>query len=87
MTLEICCMVFLLFSLDKHVIHVDFHCVYDLLLKDLVDELLVRYPCILKSEGHDFVAVRTSVNDKGCCFHVWLVHIYLVVSGVSIDEA
>lgn len=44
--LEMHYMVLPLFILNDHVVHVDFHRVFNLLLKDSVDESLVYYPLL-----------------------------------------
>ncbi len=60
----------------KHVVHVHFHVLANLLLEDLFDEALVSRHCIFLAKGHYLVAVEASASEKGC---------FLLVFGCLLD--
>lgn len=62
---------------DEHVVHISFHIVAQLLLKDMVDQPLVGWPGVFQPEGHDFVAIHKVVYVKGYCVFIGRVHLDL----------
>lgn len=72
------------FTFDNHVVDICLN--PHLPTKHLVNLSLVSGSCVLKSEWHYFVAIRLSVNGKGCVLSVFRGHAYLIVSQESIHE-
>ena len=73
--------------LDEHVIHVDLHCLANLLLEHHVDEMLIGRSDILKTERHDFIIIQPAVCNEGSVFLVGDMHQNLVIPGIGIHEA
>ena len=73
--------------LDDHVIHIYFNISSDQLFKYSVNQSLVCSACIFKAKGHDPIA-KIDIFSYECHFLLVLnVHLDLVVSRVSIQEA
>lgn len=70
MIVEVRHVVLLFFALDYHVICVNFHCVSNFFFEDSFDKSLGCCPRIFQSKGHNLVTISTSIDDKGCRFHV-----------------
>ena len=79
-------MLSLIQALHQHVIHIDFHVLFNLWTKHMVNQPLICCPCVLQTEGHHFVTKQALTGDKGCLLLVCLVHLYLIVFGESIHK-
>ena len=71
----------------QHIVYIYFHVPSYLSLEHFVHKPLVRCPCILQTEGHNFVVIQASIGDKRGLFLIFRVHEDLVVIGECIHEA
>ena len=60
-------------TLNNHIVNVDFHLFAYKVLKDFIDESLIRGPGVLKSKRHDIVIEQAAVSYKGgILFVIWV---------------
>ena len=71
----------------QHVVYIDFHVPSYLALEYFVHKPLVRCPCILQTEGHDFVTIQASIGDKQGLLLIFRMYEDLVVTRDCIHEA
>ena len=71
------------FSLGScnHVVTVYLNLMMDHVVEQSDHGALIRFPSILHSEGHNFVAKGTPLCNKGCLFHILGIHLNLIITG------
>lgn len=73
------------YTLDKHVIHINLHISFDLVLEDFVDQTLIGGPSILQPKRYHFVAIKPSFSNQDYIFLVFsAIQIWLYPEKVSI---
>ena len=73
-------------TFDEHVIHIHLHVAVDMLLKNFVDQALVRCSYIFEPKGHNPVTVKTMISNKSSFLLVLRHHPYLVIAEEGIHE-
>lgn len=68
------------FNFDDHVIDIHLYVSFDLVLEHFIDHLLICGFGIFQAEGHNLVAIYSSVVDEGSVFLVLGGHLDLVVN-------
>ena len=79
-------MVRILFSLDHHIINVRVHGFTHHRLENLGDHSFVCGSNVFQPEGHDIVTTYAVEGDEGSFLLVRLMHGYLMVNSICIQE-
>jgi hypothetical protein len=74
-------------TFNQQVIYVHFNVSANLISKHPVHQSLISGSCILQTEGHHLIAVKSSVCDESRFFLVCFLHVDLIVSREGIHKA